>query len=100
MLSMGGPVCQSCGVPMSLDERGGGTEVDGTRTREYCSHCYARGQFVHPIITMPQMIQKVNARLLDLHVSPGSVAKITGALPSLKRWRPKPPEEGPTAPSP
>lgn len=91
MLSLSGPVCQSCGIPLSLDERGSGTEADGTKNREYCSHCYARGEFLHPIITMPQMILRASARLRDLHVPESSIARITGSLPSLKRWKSRPP---------
>lgn len=91
MWSLSGPACQSCGIAMSLDERGGGTEADGTKNPEYCSHCYGRGQFLHPILTMPQMLLKVSTRLRELHCNESQIARVTGSLPTLKRWRAQPP---------
>ncbi len=29
--------CQSCGMPMSRDEKGGGTNADGSKIAMYCS---------------------------------------------------------------
>jgi len=40
--------CQSCGMPMKKDPRGGGTDADGTRSPEYCSYCYQDGTFPSP----------------------------------------------------
>ncbi|WP_235676729.1 MULTISPECIES: zinc ribbon domain-containing protein [Bacillus cereus group] len=31
--------CQSCGMPFSKDEKGGGTEKNGEKSTTYCSHC-------------------------------------------------------------
>ncbi|WP_224768159.1 zinc ribbon domain-containing protein [Metabacillus idriensis] len=31
--------CQSCGMPLSKDEHGGGTEADGSKSTKYCSRC-------------------------------------------------------------
>ena len=50
-----GPFCQSCGMPLSMDDKGGGSEADGTQSTEYCSHCYVRGMFTEPEITADQM---------------------------------------------
>jgi hypothetical protein len=38
-------------MPFSKDEKGGGTEADGTKSALYCSHCYASGQFTQPDMT-------------------------------------------------
>ncbi len=38
--------CQSCGMPISKDQNGGGTEKDGSKSKLYCSFCYANGEFV------------------------------------------------------
>lgn len=37
--------CQSCGMPLSKDTKGGGTEKDGTKSAIYCSYCYTNGAF-------------------------------------------------------
>ena len=37
--------CQSCGMQMSKDPQGGGTNADGSRNKKYCSYCYKDGTF-------------------------------------------------------
>ncbi len=32
-----GKRCQSCGMPISKDPEGGGSETDGSRSAKYCS---------------------------------------------------------------
>lgn len=39
------PMCQSCGMPLSKDPQGGGTNADGSKTEKYCSYCYQNGDF-------------------------------------------------------
>jgi len=81
-----GPYCQSCGMPLSKDEKGGGSEADGSKSSEFCSHCYVAGKFTEPEITANQMVEKVKAKMKDMHI-PGFLAKsFTKDIPSLKRW--------------
>ena len=81
-----GPFCQSCGMPLSKDAQGGGTQADGTKSAEYCSHCYISGKFTAPDITAEQMVQFVQAKLKEMHI-PGFLAKrFTKDIPTLKRW--------------
>ncbi len=39
-------MCESCGMPMSKDPQGGGTNADGSKNEKYCSYCYADGKFL------------------------------------------------------
>lgn len=39
------PMCQSCGMPLSKDPNGGGTNADGSKTEKYCSYCYQNAAF-------------------------------------------------------
>ena len=81
-----GPFCQSCGMPLSKDEKGGGTEADGTKSAEYCSRCYQNGKFTEPNITVDQMIEKVKGKMRSMHF-PGFLANMfTKDIPKLKRW--------------
>ena len=81
-----GPYCQSCGMPLAKDEKGGGTRDDGSRSTDFCSHCYTRGQFTHPELTADQMVQRVQAKMKEMHV-PGFLARrFTKDIPTLKRW--------------
>jgi len=81
-----GPFCQSCGMPLSKDKDGGGTEKDGTKSKDYCSHCYQNGQFTQPDLTVQQMQELVKGKLKDMHF-PGFLAGMfTKNIPQLKRW--------------
>ena len=82
-----GPFCQSCGMPLSKDAKGGGTEADGRKSAEYCSHCYQDGKFTNPEITADQMVTLVQGKLKEMHF-PGFLAKkFTKDIPNLKRWK-------------
>ena len=73
-------------MPLSKDERGGGTEADGTKSAMYCSHCYQYGKFTLPDITANQMMDLVKGKMKEMHV-PGFLSYfITKNIPKLKRW--------------
>lgn len=78
--------CQSCGMPLSKDPQGGGTETDGSRSTMYCGHCYQQGKFTLPNITVHEMIDLVNGKMKEMHI-PGFLAYfMTRNIPKLKRW--------------
>jgi hypothetical protein len=82
-----GPACQSCGMPLSKDALGGGTNADGSRSREYCSHCYREGAFTQPNITAAEMTTLVEGKLRSMHF-PGFLARrFAKEVPTLGRWR-------------
>ena len=81
-----GPRCQSCGMPLARDERGGGTEADGSKSTEYCSHCYQKGAFTDPQMTAERMVENVKARLLQMKLPPNLVTNLTSEIPTLRRW--------------
>jgi hypothetical protein len=78
--------CQSCGMPMSRDERGGGTNADGTRSGMYCSHCYAGGRFTLPTITVEQMQDLVRNKLREFGVPAPLGWFFVRRVPKLARW--------------
>ena len=81
-----GPVCQSCGMPLSMDEKGGGTEDDGSRSAEYCSHCYHGGTFTLPDLTVDQMTARVKAKMLEMSVPESVATGMASQVRGLKRW--------------
>jgi hypothetical protein len=82
-----GPFCQSCGMPLSRDALGGGTDADGTRSTEYCSHCYQSGRFTEPNLSVEEMMTKVEGKFRGMHI-PGFLARrFTRNIPSLSRWQ-------------
>lgn len=82
-----GPRCQSCGMPMSRDENGGGTEADGSRSMTYCSLCYDNGTFRLPDMSA-QEFQAFCVEKLKEQGMPQIMAWIfTRGIPKLGRWQ-------------
>ena len=74
-------------MPMKRDEKGGGTNADGTRCTMYCSHCYQNGQFVLPDISVTEMQARVREKIIEFGI-PGLLAGIfTRKIPKLARWQ-------------
>jgi hypothetical protein len=79
--------CQSCGMPLKRDAKGGGTNADGSKNLTYCSHCYQDGKFINPNITLDEMKDRVKGKLKEFGF-PGFMAGIfTRNIPKLERWR-------------
>jgi len=90
--------CQSCGMPMSRDDQGGGTEADGTKSGMYCSHCYANGRFTLPDITVDQMQRIVGQKLVEFGIPKPLGWFFTRRVPKLERWVTASPPASRTAP--
>ncbi len=82
-----GPFCQSCGMPLSRDTGGGGTEADGSKSADYCSHCYQNGAFTMPDLTVEQMVDRVKGKMKERGVPEPMAAMLTKIIPNLKRWK-------------
>jgi len=79
--------CQSCGMPLKKDAKGGGTNADGSTSAMYCSHCYENGKFLQPDITAQQMQEFVKGKLKEMGF-PGFLAGLfTKGIPKLERWK-------------
>lgn len=79
--------CQSCGMPMKKDAKGGGTNADGSKSTLYCSHCYVNGKFTQPDLTADDMKLLVKGKLKELGI-PGILTGVfTRNIPKLVRWR-------------
>lgn len=83
-----GPICQSCGMPLS-DETLIGTNTDGSKNNEFCIHCYVNGAYTNPNITIDQMTEKVIGALIDKNIMDDTTARtmVPSWLPQLKRWK-------------
>lgn len=87
MFTPKGPYCQSCGMPLSKDKNGGGTNTDGSLSTEYCSNCYQNGKFTEPNITLEQMIDKVMGKMKEMHIPKFLAKSFTKNMSELKRWQ-------------
>ena len=79
-------MCQSCGMPLKKDEKGGGTNADGSKSTMYCSHCYESGKFINPNITFPEMKELVKGKIKSMG---GSLMAwfFTSSMHKLERWK-------------
>jgi len=79
--------CQSCGMPLTKDEKGGGTEADGSKSKMYCSRCYENGKFTKPDITVNQMQELVRNKIKEMGF-PGFLSGFfVKGIPKLERWK-------------
>ena len=79
--------CQSCGMPMKKDEKGGGTNTNGTKNPMYCSYCYQDGKFTKPDFTVRQMQELVKGKMKEMGVPGFLTPFFTYGIPKLERWR-------------
>jgi hypothetical protein len=79
--------CQSCGMPLKKDEKGGGTNADGSKNNMYCSHCYENGKFTMPDITVDQMKALVKGKLKEFGFPSFLAGFFTKGIPNLERWK-------------
>jgi hypothetical protein len=90
MFAVRGPFCQSCGMPLSRDDQGGGTNSDGSRSKEYCSHCYQDGRFTQPNLSLEEMMAQVEGKLRSMHIPSFLARRFTRNIPNLSRWQAAP----------
>lgn len=79
--------CQSCGMPLKKDEKGGGTNADGSRSAKYCSHCYQDGRYTTPDITVDGMQELVRGKMREMGFPSLLGWFFTRGIPRLERWR-------------
>jgi hypothetical protein len=79
--------CQSCGMPLKKDEKGGGTNTDGSKSMKYCSHCYLDGKFSRPDFTVKQMQELVKGKMKEMGIPGFLTPFFTVGIPKLERWR-------------
>jgi hypothetical protein len=80
--------CQSCGMPLDRDPKGGGTEADGSLSTRFCSHCYVAGVFTLPDLTAGQMQDRVRERMAEMGFPRFVCGFFTRKIPKLERWQP------------
>ena len=80
--------CQSCGMPMSQDPAGGGTNSDGSQNEQYCSYCYQNGEFTSAHIQTAQEMQVFCMKIMqEKGMSKFMSWLFTRGIPKLERWQ-------------
>ncbi len=82
-----GKRCESCGMPLSRDPAGGGSEADGTRSGRYCSLCYENGVFRHPDASAAEFQRHCKQAMRDKGMPRIMAWLFTRGIPNLPRWK-------------
>ena len=80
-------MCQSCGMPLKKDEKGGGSNADGSKSTMYCSRCYEGGKFINPNITLSEMKDKVKSKMKEMGFGGLMAWFFTSNMHKLERWK-------------
>jgi radical SAM superfamily enzyme len=78
--------CQSCAMPLK-SPTDFGTNIDGTKNREYCVYCFQRGTFSEPQITLAEMVTKCVTMMKQQKLPDSIIAQAKKIIPQLKRWK-------------
>lgn len=81
--------CQSCGMPLDKDPKGGGTNSDGSKNDKYCSLCYEDGKFKDNFTNAKEMINFVKYELKKQGFPWYKRWFFTSHISQLERWKNK-----------
>ena len=80
-------MCQSCGMLIE-DSEDYGTEVNGSKSEEYCIHCYKKGKFLFQGNFNEFLERQIDINVKIQGLSPSEAEfELKRKLPTLNRWR-------------
>jgi len=79
-------LCQSCSMPIEIDHVKG-SEIDGSKSNEYCMYCYENGAFKEPNMTLGQMISVVETQMEKMNLPMKLIDASINKIPKLSRWK-------------
>jgi hypothetical protein len=79
-------MCQSCGMPIKKDSQLGGTNLDGSKSKMYCSYCYENGEFTFNG-TAKEMQVFCKDKMVETGASKFIAWLFTRGIPRLERWK-------------
>lgn len=79
-------ICQSCGMPITLNEQLG-TNKDGSINNDYCKYCYKNGEFIDKV-SMEEYINMCSKYGVQAGMTNEEMKLHCEKLfPTLKRWK-------------
>ena len=79
--------CQSCGMPLKRDEKGGGTNADKSISKKYCSYCYENGEFVYKGNNVSEFQEYCQKKMMEGGHSRFVSWLFTRGMKRLGRWK-------------
>jgi len=65
-----------------------GTNAGGSRSKEYCFHCFQDGKFLDEGVTLQEKIEKNVKFAIQMGMPEDEARKMASSvLPKLKRWK-------------
>ena len=82
-------ICQSCGMPLSKDPQGGGTDADGILSDKYCSYCYKNGVLAGEGMTVEEFQEFCRQKMIEDGHNKFLAWLFTRGFKRLERWKNK-----------
>ena len=79
--------CQSCGMPLKRDEKGGGSNSDGSKSATYCSYCYENGEFIYKGTNVLEFQEYCKVKMMEGGHSRLMSWLFTRGMKRLQRWK-------------
>ncbi len=79
--------CQSCGMPLKRDAKGGGSNADGSKSTVYCSYCYEKGEFIYKGDNVEEFQEYSKNKMIEGGHSRFISWLFTRGMKRLGRWK-------------
>ncbi len=80
-------LCQSCGMPLNRDPKGGGSNADGSVSSVYCSYCYEQGEFTYKGTDVKEFQEFCRQKMIEGGHNRFTAWLFTRGMRRLKRWK-------------
>ena len=76
-------------MPLKRDEKGGGTNADGSKSKMYCSYCYEKGAFIFKGGNVNEFQEFCKNKMIEGGHSRFTSWLFTRGMKRLDRWKNK-----------
>ncbi len=76
-------------MPLKRDEKGGGTNADGSKSEMYCSYCYEKGAFIFKGGNVNEFQEFCKNKMMEGGHSRFTSWLFTRGMKRLDRWKGK-----------
>jgi len=73
-------------MPMEKDPEVGDTNLDGSKSEDYCSYCFQEGEFTQPGFSAKDMQKFCTEKMNEMGIPSLFSWILTRKIPKLKRW--------------
>ena len=80
-------------MSMEKDPVSVGTNLDGSKSDDYCSYCFEEGEFTQPDFSAKDMQKLCTEKMNDMGIPSLFSWILTRKIPKLKRWSLTPPSK-------